>query len=114
MGALKQTAALVIAAALNCGALSVGNTAQAQSLDALQGAARRCFSSRDPRSCRQAMELSHQLRVKADAKEILRCYTALLSVEAMLNLSQLGESDPARDEGALQQSGQECQALQRS
>lgn len=92
--------------------LLIGAAVQGQTLNSLQQTARRCFQGSDRPSCRSAMELSVQLREQADSKNALRCYTALLGVEAMLNLSLFGDRDQARDEQALLQSSQECQALQ--
>ena len=93
------------------GMLASGAAVHAQAFASLQQSARRCFEGNRP-SCRTAMGISHQLRERADAKNALRCYTALLGVEAMLNLSLLGDPDQERKDGLLQQSAQECQALQ--
>jgi hypothetical protein len=93
------------------GLVSTGSAVHAQSFLSFQQTARRCFAGDRP-SCRTAMGLSHQLRQRADQKDALRCYTALLGVEAMLNLSLLGDPDQERKERVLQQATQECQALQ--
>lgn len=81
-------------------------SAQAASLAALQQRAEQCF--RGDGGCDGIWPLAHQLKQRAEAANQLRCYSALLALEAMVTMAELGAQDPARQREALAESSREC------
>ncbi len=95
-------AAGLLAAAL---ALVATPPARAASLAALQQRAEQCFRGG---GCQAIWPLSHQLKQRAEAANRLRCYSALLALEAMVSMAELGAQEPARQRDALAESSREC------
>jgi hypothetical protein len=67
----------------------------------LQDAAGRCFEDPAASSCDAVWDLSAALKEQADKANQLRCYTSVLSVEAMVSMAKRGARDPGRQQAAL-------------
>lgn len=94
----------MLAAALLVGLMAAPG--RAQSLTALHQRLQPCF--RDGIGCNTIWGPSHQLKQRAEAANQLRCYSALLALEAMATLAELGQRDPGRQAQALAESSREC------
>lgn len=88
--------------------LGLATPASATALTSLQLAARRCFESPSAAACDGVWDLSAQLKQQADRSNQLRCYTALLALEANVAKARLGTSDPVRQAMALQETSSYC------
>jgi len=95
------------AAALVC-LLGLAAPVHAGAITDLQQAARRCFESPSAARCDGVWDLSAQLKQHADRSNQLRCYTAVLALEANVAKARLGASDPARQSEALQDTSAYC------
>lgn len=95
------------AAVLAC-LLALATPAWAGSFNGLQQAARRCFESPSAVHCDGLWDLSAELKQQADKSNQLRCYTALLALEANVAKARLGSPDPARQASALQETSEYC------
>lgn len=82
--------------------------AYAGSFTGLQQAARRCFESPSAALCDGLWDLSAELKQQADKSNQLRCYTALLALEANVAKARLGAPDPARQARALEETSAYC------
>jgi hypothetical protein len=102
---IQQTGPLWMLVAALVGEL-IAAPGRAQSLTALQQRLQPCF--RDGIGCNTIWGPSHQLKQRAEAANQLRCYSALLALEAMVTLAELGQRDPGRQAEALQESSREC------
>lgn len=80
----------------------------ASALTSLQQAARRCFESPSAAQCDGVWDLSAQLKQQADRSNQLRCYTAVLALEATVAKARLGRPDPAQQNEALQDTSRDC------
>ena len=74
----------------------------------LQFTARRCFASPAGASCAAVWNLSDALKQQADKRDLLRCNTSVLSVEAMVSMAEMGIQDPGHQQQALQAVAAEC------
>lgn len=97
----------VRAGALAC-LLGLAAPADATPLATLQEAATRCFESPSAASCDGVWDLSDQLKKQADSSNELRCYTAVLALEANVAKARLGRPDPAHEAQALQDTSTYC------
>ncbi len=88
--------------------LGLASPAFASPLTNLQLAARRCFESPSAAGCDGVWDLSAQLKQQADSANQLRCYTALLGLEANVAKAKLGRPDPAHEVQALQDTTSYC------
>jgi hypothetical protein len=88
--------------------LSLAPPAFATALTNLQQAARRCFESPSAARCDGVWDLSDQLKKQADRSNQLRCYTALLALEANVAKARLGRADPVHQDQALQDTSAYC------
>lgn len=88
--------------------IGLATPAFASALTSLQLAARRCFESPSAAACDGVWDLSDQLKQQADRSNQLRCYTALLALEANVAKARLGRPDPARQTQALQDTTAYC------
>lgn len=90
------------------GLLCLATPAFASALTSLQQMASRCFASPSAASCDGIWDLSDQLKQQADKSNQLRCYTALLALEANVAKARLGRPDPAHEALALQDTSTYC------
>lgn len=74
----------------------------------LQQAASRCFESPSADRCDGVWDLSDQLKQQADRSNQLRCYTAVLALEANVAKARLGRPDPVHQVQALQDTASYC------
>ena len=58
-------------------------------LSGLRWRTQACLEAGDRQRCSLALQESHQLKNAAEARHLLRCYTALLAVEALLIADRL-------------------------
>lgn len=97
-----------VRAAVFAGLLGLAIPAVASPLTTLQQAARSCFESPSAVRCDGVWDLSDQLKKQADANNQLRCYTALLALEANVSKASLGRPDPIHEAQALQDTTAYC------
>ena len=83
--------------------------ALAGSLSTLQDTARRCFETGAASACDAVWDLSDPLKQQADSRGQLRCYTALLALEANVSKLKRGSQDPLHQAQALQDISLYCQ-----
>lgn len=95
-------------AAVLASLIGLATPAFATALGSLQQAARRCFESPSAASCDGLWDLSDRLKQQADRGNQLRCYTALLALEATVVKARFGDADPARQAQALQDTSAYC------
>jgi hypothetical protein len=95
-------------AAVLAALLGLASPAFAGSYTALQQAARRCFESPSAARCDGLWDLSAALKQQADRSNQLRCYTALLALEANVAKARLGAPDPTRQASALEETSSYC------
>lgn len=88
--------------------IGLATPAFASPLTDLQLAARRCFESPSEARCDGVWDLSAQLKKQADSANQLRCYTALLALEANVAKARLGRPDPVHEVQALQDTSSYC------
>jgi len=70
-----------------------------------------CLDGGDRIRCSAALQESHRLKTAAEARRLLRCYTALLGVEALLIADRLRSDTPStRLASGFEQASQECAA----
>jgi hypothetical protein len=100
--------AIAVRAGALAGLIALASPAFANALSPLQQSASQCFSNPAGASCHAVWDLSHQLKQRAGKAYQLRCYTALLALEAMVALTKLGDRDPARQAQALDDTAREC------
>ena len=98
----------LISPAVISAALALGSAAQAVPIQALRAPADQCLQSGAAAVCRQAMERSHRLKQQAENRQELRCYTALLGLEAGLAMAVLGERQPEREQTILNDAQLNC------
>lgn len=96
-------------AALIGGLLALASPVLASPLSTLQDRARRCFESAAVSVCDAVWDLSDQLKQQADNRGQLRCYTALLALEANVSKLKLGTADSVHQAEALRDTGLYCQ-----
>lgn len=95
-------------AAVLLGLIALAAPVRASSLTSLEQVAGRCLASPGAAGCRAFWDLSDQLKQRADRTSQLRCYTSLLTLEAMVARATLGAPDPSRQALALQDIAQQC------
>jgi len=88
--------------------LGLATPAFATPLTSLQQAASRCFESPSAARCDGVWDLSDQLKQQADRSNQLRCYTAVLALEANVAKARLGRPDPAHQAEALRDTATYC------
>lgn len=99
---------LAARAAVLASLLGLATPAVAGALTSLQQAASRCFASPSAATCDGVWGLSDQLKQQADRTNQLRCYTAVLALEANVAKARLGRSDPAHQAEALRDTSTYC------
>jgi hypothetical protein len=77
-------------------ALLLGSAAAAQDVSAFAQQAQRCREKTGATACRAAFEHSHQLKNWAEACNLRRWYTAVLSAEAEMIQASLPAAQPLR------------------
>ena len=102
-----RTAALVAALLL----LPSPLLAAGLDLSGLRWRSQACLETGDRQPCSLALQESHRLKDAAEARHLLRCYTALLAVEALLIADRL-RPEPQRQALAsgFAEAGQVCEA----
>lgn len=98
----------VARAAALAGLLGLATPADASPLSSLQQTARSCFESPSAARCDGVWDLSDQLKKQADSSNQLRCYTALLALEANVSKAKLGRPDPVHEVQALEDTSAYC------
>lgn len=100
--------ALAARAGFLAGLIGLTVPASASPLTTLQQAASQCFRNAANASCKDVWTLSHRLKQQAGKADQLRCYTALLGLEAMVAMAEQGDQDPAQQTAAMQETTREC------
>ncbi len=88
--------------------LALAAPADATPLSSLQQAASSCFESPSAARCDGVWDLSAQLKQQADRTNQLRCYTAVLALDANVAKARLGRPDPTHEVQALQETSTYC------
>jgi len=88
--------------------LGLAPSAFASGLASLQQAASRCFESPSAARCASVWDLSAQLKQQADRTGALRCYSAVLALEAAVAKASLGGTDAAQQDRALRDTTSDC------
>lgn len=99
---------LGITAITLAGSALAGSALAAVPITPLRPALERCLSAPGRDSCRPALELSHRLKQSAEQADQLRCYTALLGLEAVINQAVLGDGNGARQQRMWDETSREC------
>ncbi|MEI8251740.1 MAG: hypothetical protein WCF98_11270 [Synechococcus sp. ELA057] len=74
----------------------------------LQLLAGRCFETPGTSTCGSFFDLSDRLKQQAERRSQLRCYTSLLTLEAVASKALRGIQEPARQAQALQETAGDC------
>jgi hypothetical protein len=90
------------------GLFVLATPALASSLTSLQQAASRCFGSPSADHCAGVWDLSNQVKHQADKSNHLRCYSAVLALEANVAKASLGSSDAKQQAEALEETSRYC------
>ena len=88
--------------------LGLAAPAVASPLTTLQDTARRCFETAAAAACDAVWDRSDRLKEQAENRGQLRCYTALLALEANVAKLKFGTQDPVHQAQALQDTSLYC------
>ena len=96
-----------VVAVLVCG-IGVASPGLSSPVDSLQPLASRCFEAPRVTTCSSFFDLSDRLKEQAEHRSQLRCYTSLLTLEAVVSKALRGIVDPARQHQAFEDATRDC------